>query len=265
MRYARRMSAAATRTRGRRDVSYTWSPLTAYALGLVATDGNLGRDGRRVSFGSTDYEQVATLLRCVDHPTIRIARDRDDLYFRAQISDRELHEFLAAAGLTPNKSLTLGALVFPEGLFWDVVRGLLDGDGSIRSYVHNPIARAYPIYRYERLEVKFHTASLVHAKWLHQQFGERGLRSALITAVRRGDERDRVLFKVQMGKHASIHALANMYRDPNSPRLHRKWVKWEAFRAKFSDEEARALVRRTGAKGRSFASIAEATKFELLP
>ena len=198
-------------------------------------------------------------------PTIRISRDRDRPYFRAQISDRALHDFLAAGGLTPNKSLTLGALVFPETLFWDVVRGLLDGDGSIRSYVHNPIARSYPMYRYERREVKFHTASLVHAKWLHQQLGERGLRNALITAVRPGDERDRVLFKVQMGKHPSIHALANMYRDPNSPRLNRKWVKWEAFRAKFSDEEARALFRTTGAKGRSFASIAEATKIELLP
>jgi len=44
------------------------TPLTAYALGLAATDGNLGRDGRHVQFGSRDRELVECFVRSVGRP-----------------------------------------------------------------------------------------------------------------------------------------------------------------------------------------------------
>ena len=236
-----------------------WTPETAYAVGLAATDGNLGRDGRVVSMGSRDREQIETFLRCVGRVGAHI-REEDGPYYRTQLSDRSLYVFLTKAGLTPNKSLTLGALVAPEVLFWDLVRGLLDGDGSVLNYVHNPIKNTYPDYSYERLQVVFNTASRLHAEWLQEQFRRRGLSSALLTTVRTTPEQSavRVLFMVKLGKHASIEALANMYREPNGPRLTRKWNKWDAFCARNSNEATTADAGTSLARRRSCAAITKA-------
>ena len=258
------MSPDALAARGMRKTPLEWTPLTAYALGLAATDGNLGRDGRHVQFGSGDRELVEYFLRSVGRPDANIKLARGRLYYRAQLSDRALHEFLCKAGLTPNKSLTLAGLDFPAHLFWDVARGLLDGDGSIKSYVHNPIKKTYPGYRYERLEVMFHTASRAHAEWVQDQLRGRGLPSALLTSVRRTPAKyaGRLMFKVKMGKHASIETLANVYRDPDARSLTRKRSVWDGFLARYSDSGARRLVRPTGAAGRSFAAVARALRLE---
>jgi hypothetical protein len=252
------MSLDAMAARGLRKTPLDWTPLTAYALGLAATDGNLGRDGRHVSFGSNDRELVELFVRCVGRAGMHISEEEGP-YFRAQISDRGLHGFLSAAGLTPKKSLTLGGLLFPDALFWDVVRGLIDGDGSIKNYLHNPIKRSYPKYQYERLEVLFHTASRVHAEWVQSELRKRGLPSALITRRRKRPVKyaGHLMFAVKMGKHASIAALTNVYRDPTAPRLGRKWRTWESFRTRYSDQNARRLVRKAGAAGRSYAAVSK--------
>jgi hypothetical protein len=253
------MSPEAMAARSLRTVPLEWDPLTAYALGLAATDGNLGRNGRHVSFGSNDRELVEAFVRCVGRAGANITKARGRGYFRAQLSDRSLHDFLTAAGLTPNKSLTMGPLSFPPSLFWDVIRGLLDGDGSIKNYIHNPIKKSYPSYRYERLEVIFHTASREHAVWLQTSLRARGIASALITQIRKQpvEYAGNLMFLVKLGKHASIGALANVYRDPTSPRLTRKWLVWNSFRERYSDENARRLVRQAGAAGRSYAAVSK--------
>ena len=242
-----------------RPVPIAWTPATAYAVGLAATDGNLGRDGRTVSMGSKDREQIETFLRCVGRVGARIG-EQEGPYFRTQLSDRSLHFFLTEAGLTPNKSLTLGALAVPEVLFWDLVRGLLDGDGSILNYVHKPIKNTYPDYSYERLHLVFNTASRLHAEWIQEQFRRCGIPSALLTTTRATPEHSaaRVLFSVKTGKHASIEALANMYRDRSSPRLTRKWEKWDAFCARNSKEATNTDPGTTLARRRSYAAITKA-------
>ena len=242
-----------------RREAIVWTPEAAYAVGLAATDGNLGRDGRAVSMGSMDREQIETFLRCVGRVGAHISEE-DGPYYRTQLSDHSLHIFLTGAGLTPNKSLTLGALVVPDMFFWDLTRGLLDGDGSIKTYVHHPIKKTYPDYSYERLEAMFHTASRAHAEWVQEQLRARGLRSALLTTVRTKPLKyaGHLMFKVKMGKHASIEALANMYRDPGSPRLTRKWEKWDAFCARNWKEVADAESGATLAQRRSYAAIRKA-------
>jgi hypothetical protein len=259
------MSPDALAARGMRCTPLEWTPLTAYALGLAATDGNLGRDGRHVQFGSSDRELVQHFVRSVGRPDANIRLEKGRLYYRAQLSDRALHEFLTRAGLTPNKSLTLARLDFPDRLFWDVTRGLLDGDGSIRSYIHNPIKKTYPGYRYERLEVVFHTASRAHAEWVQDQLRCRGLDSALLTTVRRtpAEYAGRLMFKVKVGKHASIELLANVYRDRDARSLKRKRSIWDEFVARYSDADARDRVRPTGADGRSFAAVARALELQV--
>jgi hypothetical protein len=70
------------------------------------------------------------------------------------------------------------------------------------------------------------------------------------------------MFKVKMGKHASIEALANVYRDPDGRSLTRKRSVWEEFLARYSDSGARKLVRAAGADGRSFTAVARVRGLE---
>jgi len=42
-----------------------WSPETAYVVGLIATDGNLSGNGRRVSITSKDLDLLETVRACL--------------------------------------------------------------------------------------------------------------------------------------------------------------------------------------------------------
>lgn len=42
-----------------------WSNELAYAVGLIATDGNLSKDGRHIELTSKDTEQLETFKRCL--------------------------------------------------------------------------------------------------------------------------------------------------------------------------------------------------------
>lgn len=259
LRYVRRTPLEQHKGGGasRRKAPLEWNADSAYALGLAATDGCLVGDGRHVSMGSEDREQVEAFVRCVGRPNAYVSKDADRTYFRAQLGDVELYRFLLNAGLTRRKSLTLGQLRFPPGLFWDVARGLIDGDGSISNYVHNPIRAIDANYKYERFHLHFLSASLAHATWLKEELKARGLMSALIQENRKSPftGEPSVIYKVKLGKHASIALAAHMYADPAAPRLERKWRTWDDFRRRYSDADAAKLVRRAGAAGRSYAAV----------
>ena len=260
LRYVRRTPLE--QHKGRRGGPYRvepleWSARLAYALGLAATDGCLVGDGRHVSIGSEDREQVESFLRCVGRPNAYISKDGDRAYFRAQLGDVVLYRFLLEAGLTPRKSLTLGGLRFPAPLFWDVARGLIDGDGSVCNYVHNPIRAIDTNYRYERFHIHFLSASVAHATWIQEELKARGLASALIREDRKSPFTGgpSVIYKVKLGKHASIALAGHIYADASAPRLTRKWRTWDDFRTRYSDAQAAKLVRRAGAAGRSYAAV----------
>ncbi len=53
-----------------------WSPAVAYAVGLIATDGNLSRDGRHISVVSKDLDLLETLCRCLG---LRVSVSEPDL------------------------------------------------------------------------------------------------------------------------------------------------------------------------------------------
>ena len=139
-----------------------WSSRLAYAVGLIATDGCLIDDGRHITLGSKDEEQVVSFLSGVGHSRYAVTSANSKPYYRAQISDQMLHLWLGSIGLTPRKSLTLAAVAVPDEFFLAFVRGLLDGDGSVLSYSHNPVRGDYPMYRYDRLYVHFLSASAPH-------------------------------------------------------------------------------------------------------
>ena len=93
-----------------------WDPEVAYAVGLIATDGNLSRDGRHMSVTSKDRDLIETLRRCLrlSNSISRIQNRTGNFYHKVQWCDRGLYDWLLSIGLTPAKSLTLGPLAVPD-------------------------------------------------------------------------------------------------------------------------------------------------------
>ena len=211
-------------------VDTTWTPPLAYAVGLIATDGNLSMTGKTVTVVSGDIDLLETFKTCIPRAG-RIGRHGPNVW-HVSVSSVAFYRWLESVGLTPRKSLTLGAIAVPEELTMDLVRGLMDGDGSIRNYVHHPAGnvRRYPDYRYERLNVGFHSASLGHLVWLSETIQRATGVIGSISTSRRG--RPNPMHELRYGKHASIALLERMYADPASPRLDRKWRIWQAYVAR---------------------------------
>lgn len=200
-------------------------------LGLMATDGCLVGDRRHLALTSADISLLETFRHLIGKPQVKIRRKTSALgsAYDLQFGDVALWRFLETAGLTPRKSLTLGELRVPDEYFFDCMRGLLDGDGSISNFEHAPTRRRYPEYQYERLLVKFHSASRAHIDWLRDTVlrlvNKRGY-----VASNLPEGRFHPVYVLTYGKHASIVLLEQMYRSTDSPRLMRKYEIWRAYR-----------------------------------
>ncbi|TMF60997.1 MAG: hypothetical protein E6H87_09305 [Chloroflexi bacterium] len=214
------------RIRGYRTLELEWSELMAYVVGLLATDGCLSSDRRHIILTSRDRELVETFLTCLGRPikyTVGRTRRGKRAYY-AQFSDVTFYDWLLARGLTPRKSLTLGAIDVPNAFLIPLARGLLDGDGSVCVFRNRPTRAKYPNYEYERLWVFFLSASRSHIDWLRGRIKELvGLNGHVERIVRR---KRHDLFRLKYGKRESIVLLRLLYSDPNAPCLDRKRRKW---------------------------------------
>lgn len=203
-----------------------WTPEFAYAIGLLATDGCLG--GRKaVILTSKDRDLLETFKRCIAAEA-PIGRNRHA--YRVQVMDVRFYRWLEWIGVTPRKSLTLGALSVPDAFVLHTVRGLLDGDGSIYTGLTIPNRKRYPHHSYQRLWVRFHSASLAHIEWLRalleRSLGIRGF----VTFKRPRTERHAIVWILRYAKHESMRLLDALYADPAAPCLERKWKSWVDFR-----------------------------------
>ena len=206
-----------------------WSAEIAWAVGVVATDGNLGRDGRHLTVTSKDFDFLETIRDCLG-VRARATRSRSGsgrFTFRLQWSDRELHAWLRGIGLTPAKSLTLQPLAIPDALFADFVRGCIDGDGSVTVYVDTYNTDKSERYVYERLYVSLVSASHAFLDWMQATIHRIISLNGSIT-VRRIEGRS-PLWKLCYAKSESIELLRRLYHSPAVPCLARKRVIAEPF------------------------------------
>jgi len=132
-----------------------------YLVGLITSDGSLSSDGRHIDITSKDRgflialkEQSGLINKvCVKN------RGKQHQAYRIQIANRDFYDFLLSIGLMQNKSLILGALKIPNQYFVDFLRGLIDGDGSIRRWVH-------PSNKREQWSLRIYSGSETFVKWL---------------------------------------------------------------------------------------------------
>lgn len=115
-------------------VKIEWSPAFAYAIGLIASDGNLHSDGRHLSFKSAEEELIRKFGVALNlhNKVTKSARggERVKKYFNLFFGDIIFYKFLNDIGLTKAKSKTIKAVEVPELYFADFLRGLFDGDGT---------------------------------------------------------------------------------------------------------------------------------------
>ncbi|MCL5435596.1 MAG: hypothetical protein M1275_00770, partial [Patescibacteria group bacterium] len=119
-------------------INCRWSSNLAYAVGLIATDGCLYKDGRHLAFISKDYDLVCQFKELLGLNN-KIAKKPSGFVkggygHWVQFGDVNFYNFLLSIGLTPAKSKTLGPLKIPDRYFFDFIRGHFDGDGSFYSY-----------------------------------------------------------------------------------------------------------------------------------
>ena len=229
---------------GKTTLRLEWSDQMAYIVGLTATDGCLVTGRRVINFKSEDRQLVETYLAVLGRTNrVRAVKTRTGgTVYVTQFHDSRLYEWFRSVGLTPRKSLTLGAISVPPQFFTHLARGLMDGDGSVINFIHAPTRRTYPNYRYERFAVAFHSASRTHIDWLRECLipiaGTRGY----LGTFRKESKHD--MHTLKYGKAAAIKLLREFYRDPSAPRLTRKWLIWDDFarRTNCADGGSRTLM-----------------------
>ena len=147
-----------------------WTPDLAYAVGLIATDGNLSVDGRHINLTSSDTEQIENFKKCLStkanpcrNPPGSFTKRQS---YRLQAGNKVLYQQLQAIGLSPRKTGSLQALAIPDNFFRDFFRGVIDGDGSIILYTDRYNVYKGTRYEYLRMYVTVTSASLPFLEWI---------------------------------------------------------------------------------------------------
>ena len=199
-------------------VHIQWSPKFAYAIGLLTTDGSLSKSGRHVDLTSKDREQLVNFMTCLNI-RVKIGKKINGLKqgcLRIQFGDVLFYKFLLSIGLFPNKTKTLGAIKIPQELFFDFLRGHLDGDGSFYSYFDPRWRASYMFY------TVFISASKNHILWLQSEL----FKLLRIRGYIKKSEGDSV-YNLRYAKAESLKLLPKLYYNRRAVCLSRKRIKIE--------------------------------------
>ncbi len=197
-------------------VDETWRPNLAYAIGLLATDGCLAKDGLLIDLTSKDREQLENFSKCLGIK-FNIGTKKNstgDECLRIQFKNKIFYDFLLSIGLTPKKSLTMGDLNIPNKYFFDFLRGSFDGDGCFYSYWDPRWRSSHMFY------LEFVSASKKHINWLQNE-----LKSNLGVVGHIVQDGRKVSFQLKYAKKEALVIINKMYYNPSVICLSRKKLK----------------------------------------
>ena len=132
-----------------------------YLVGLIATDGCLSGDGRHIDITSKEFDFLKTVKEStrISNRITEKYNTKNQKSYHIQIGNKGFYEFLLSIGLTPNKSLTLRNIKVPGDFFADFLRGVIDGDGCIRTWIH-------PLNKKEQWSLRIYSGSERFINWL---------------------------------------------------------------------------------------------------
>ncbi len=205
--------------RPKNKVKIKWSPEFAYALGLLATDGNLSPDGRHFDFTSNDVEQLENFMRCL---CIKVKIGQKKSGFtgrkspRIQFGDVNFYKFLVGIGFMAKKSKIIGDLLIPEKYFFDFLRGHFDGDGTFYSYFDPRWKSSFMFY------TVFISASKKHILWIRRViFNLIGINGHITKS------KNDSIYNLRFAKAESLKLLPKLYYNKSVICLSRKRRKIE--------------------------------------
>lgn len=205
-----------------------WTPELAYAVGLIATDGNLSSDGRHISLTSSDTQQIENFKKCLGtkanlcrNPPGSFTKNQS---YHIQAGNKILYQQLRNIGLSPNKTGSLGALDIPSNFFRDFLRGVIDGDGSVILYTDRYNVYKGTRYEYLRLYLTITSVSLPFLEWIRSSVQQAlSVPGHLIQQAPR-PWATKPVWKLRFAKQASIRIARWIYYSPDVPCLTRKRV-----------------------------------------
>lgn len=208
-------------TRGikpQKQISANWNRKLAYAIGLIASDGCLSKDGRHIDFTSKDKDLVRTFKNCLGLKNIigkkTSGYSNKTIYYRIQFGDVNFYKWLIKIGLSPRKSKTIGRLRIPNRYFFDFLRGSFDGDGSCYSYWDPRWKSSFMFY------IIFNSASLAYIQWLRKKIKTLIKINGYISK----SNKNRVL-QLKYAKKEGKKLIQRIYYNQNLPCLKRKYIK----------------------------------------
>ena len=201
-------------------VKIKWSENFAYAMGLIATDGNVSPDGRHINFTSKDLEQIDNYQKTLGIQC-NIGKKgsgsvTEKKYYVLQFSDIFFHQFLESIGIGRAKSKSLGFVDIPSKYFFDFLRGCFDGDGTFYSYWDPRWRSSYMFY------IEFVSASKKHVDWLRLELKNRIGVFGHVT----GDG-NKLAYQLKYAKKEAVEIIKKMYYNRKVVCLSRKRTKIE--------------------------------------
>jgi hypothetical protein len=243
MRYERRTPVEACKWSilSTRTLPLGWSDAMGYLVGLTATDGCLISGRRQINFKSSDRDLVELYLQLLGRTNKIVVEHtrRGGVAYHAQFGDAAWYDWLLSIGLTPRKSLTLGAIAVPDAHLFATLRGLLDGDGTITNKIYRADTGRRSDYYWEYLLTRFESASRRHLEWIASRVEASTGLSGYLQEIRttKPDRERHPFFHLRYGKRASVVLLPMLY-PAGAPCLERKrrvWLDYAARHAPPSD------------------------------
>jgi hypothetical protein len=137
-----------------------------YVVGYIVADGSLSIDKRHINITSKDQNHLIKIREALGLK-IRVGEkfrssDKTKTYFQLQIGDVRFYRYLESVGITPNKSLTIQKVAINKQFFNDFLRGIIDGDGNISTWIHRTNG-------HRQWSLRIFSGSLNFLLWLNQE------------------------------------------------------------------------------------------------
>ena len=137
-----------------------------YVVGYIATDGHLNKDGRHLSITSKDESHLVKIKKAMGL-VVKIGKksrggSKDKIYSQIQFGDVKFYKYLLSIGFVQQKSLNAGEIKVDKKFFKDFLRGIVDGDGNISTWIHKTNF-------HRQWSLRITSAAPLFIKWLKEE------------------------------------------------------------------------------------------------
>lgn len=193
-----------------------------YIIGYIAADGYLSKDGRHINITSKDRDHLYSIRKALflKNKIGRKYRSNEKVktYSQLQFGDVNFYRYLLGLGFLQQKSLNLGVIKVEKGYFADFLRGVIDGDGNISSWIHKT-------NQSRQWSLRIVSAAYLFISWLANKIEEHFKVKGKLY-IRKSKHRKNPICVLKFGKTFAKIILSQIYYD-GCLALKRKFAKAE--------------------------------------